>query len=601
MKFLTTHTLLTLFLSWNGFYATNGETIDRSTSSISFDYDRDGIISPAELLQLKSNSESIDIQFFDDQESVHFLKEMEYMEGSIYHWYGVVRDRMDSNLNIMIELDESGNRITGSASIGTKIYSIFTLPTGEVKIQEFDVSSFPSEEDTESRRERMLQYSANESSKPTDVRVLTKRDLQSTDDDGSVIDIMCLYTPEAVCSILGGGKCDATTPVLSKIMEDKCRLSISETNVAYKESGVLTTLNLVYTGLVDSKYKEENDMCSTLQLIRSSDDKIYKNIRDLRETYKADLVTILVDNQQYCGCGDIFNSDPNAAFSIVNHLCSVGYYSVAHEIGHNMGCNHNRANESNLAGSGYSYGYLDPEDDFRTIMSYNCPTKSCPRIQRFSTRMTSTKYEGQVLGSTYHDNVRQINSVRYTIANYRKSKNQAPTTDDEDTSVTESPTTGNTTNEETSNNPPVTPSLSCKWNEVIMQIETEFGQKPSDASWHLESSGIQMIQSELVSSSTTIQVSQHCIESGKCYSFVASDSGKGLNGYTVSVDGKVVGKGTTSGTIDFSIDSTDKTVWMGSWAKQQNCSWLLEKDIRIKNKCNKRWIKDACPNTCDAC
>jgi hypothetical protein len=439
----------------------------------------------------------------------------------------------------------------------------------------------------------MLQYNANDSSKPTDVHVLTKRDLQSTDDDGSVIDIMCLYTPEAVCSIVGGGKCDATNLALSKIMENKCRLSISETNVAYKESGVLTTLNLVYTGLVGAQYKEERDMCSTLQLIRSSDDTVYKNIRELRDTYKADLVTILVESQQYCGCGDIFNSDPNGAFSIVNHLCSVGYYSVAHELGHNMGCNHNRVDESNLAGSGYSYGYLDPEDDFRTIMSYNCPTKSCPRIQRFSTRMTSTKYEDQVLGSTYHDNVRQINSVRYTIANYRRSGNQV--------SLPESPNTGDSTNEESSNNPPVTPNLTCKWNEVTMQIEISFGQKPNDASWHLQSSGTQIVQSEPFVSSTTIQVSQHCIESGKCYSFAASDSGKGISSYTVSIDGKVVGKGTKSGTFNFSIDSTDKTVWMGSWPKQQKCSWLSESNKRIKNKCNKSWIKDACPNTCDAC
>lgn len=600
MRFFTTHSLLIFLLSCNNICATNGETIDRSASSISFDYDRDGIISPSELLQLKSNSESIDIKFFEEEDSFHFLKEIEYTEGSIYHWYGVIRDRIDSSLNIMIELDESGNRITGSASIETKIYSIFTLPSGEVKIQEFDVSSFPSEEDVESRRKRMLQYNANDSSKPTDVHVLAKRDLQSTDDDGSVIDIMCLYTPEAVCSIVGGGKCDVTNVALSKIMENKCRLSISETNVAYKESGVLTTLNLVYTGLVGPQYKEERDMCSTLQLIRSSDDTDYKNIRELRDKYKADLVTILVESQQYCGCGDIFNSDPNGAFSIVNHLCSVGYFSVAHELGHNMGCNHNRADESNLAGTGYSYGYLDPEDDFRTIMSYNCPTKSCPRIQRFSTRMTSTKYEDQVLGSTYHDNVRQINSVRYTIANYRRSGNQV-STDDEDTSVPESPNTGDSTNEESSNKPPVIPNLTCKWNEVTMQIEMSFGQKPNDASWRLESSGTQIVHSEPFLSSTKIQVSQHCIESGKCYSFAASDSGKGISSYTVSIDGKVVGNGTRSGTINFSIDSTDKTVWMGRWPKQQNCSWLSKSTKRIKNKCNKSWIKDACPNTCDAC
>lgn len=308
-------------------------SIERKVSSFSFDYDRDGIVTPDELLRLKTDSASIQVQFFEDEDSVEFIKQFDLTEGSMYSWYGTVLNRFDCNLNIIIGNDD---RITGSVTIGNKIYSIVTLPDGSVTVQEFDVSSFPREEEPESRNERMLQLSSSSNQ----MRLLTERDLQSTDDDGSVIDIICVYTPQAVCSFTNGGKCNPTDTKLKKIMEDKCQLSVMEANVAYRESGVTTSLNLVYTGLVDTDYKEESDMCATLNLIRSSNDKAYKNIRALRETYKADLVTMLVSSLQYCGCGDIFNGNPDAAYSLVSHYCATGYYSVAHEVRH-IDCRHN--------------------------------------------------------------------------------------------------------------------------------------------------------------------------------------------------------------------------------------------------------------------
>lgn len=397
-------------------------SIEREVSSFSFDYDRDGMVTSDEILRLKSDSASIQVQFFEDDDVIEFIKQFDFTEGSTYYWYGTVSGRMDSNLNIMIDNDD---RITGSLSTRSKVYSIVTMPDDSVIIQEYDVSSFPRDEEPESRNDRMLQLSSDYH----EMKLLSERDLQITDDDGSVIDIICLYTPQAVCSFSNGGTCNPTNVNLQKIMEDKCRLSMLEANVAYKESGAETSLNLVYTGLVDANYKEESDMCATLNMIRSNSGKAYQNIRALRETYKADLVTMLVSSTQYCGCGDIFNGNPDAAFSLVSHHCATGYYSVAHEIGHNMGCNHNRSSEQNILGTAFSYGYLDPEYDFRTIMSYDCPTKSCPRIQRFSTSVSSTKYDGQVLGSPLHDNVRQINNVKYTVANYRKSGRQTNTGD----------------------------------------------------------------------------------------------------------------------------------------------------------------------------
>ena len=45
-----------------------------------------------------------------------------------------------------------------------------------------------------------------------------------------------------------------------------------------------------------------------------------------------------------------------------------------------MGADHDRAELGLPAtGDGYGYGWQDPDDEFRSIMAYNCPTY-CPRV-----------------------------------------------------------------------------------------------------------------------------------------------------------------------------------------------------------------------------
>ena len=49
------------------------------------------------------------------------------------------------------------------------------------------------------------------------------------------------------------------------------------------------------------------------------------------------------------------------AFSVVSYSCATGYFSYVHEISHNMGANHHRANAvGDQAVFPYSYGYREP-------------------------------------------------------------------------------------------------------------------------------------------------------------------------------------------------------------------------------------------------
>ena len=68
----------------------------------------------------------------------------------------------------------------------------------------------------------------------------------------------------------------------------------------------------------------------------------------MRNPYRADVVTLLSTDPDACGIGYLMG--PSAinssfapwAFNVVNWTCANGNLSMAHEIGHNMGLNHDR-------------------------------------------------------------------------------------------------------------------------------------------------------------------------------------------------------------------------------------------------------------------
>ena len=113
------------------------------------------------------------------------------------------------------------------------------------------------------------------------------------------------------------------------------------------------------------------------------------------------------------------------AYSVVHVGCATGYYSFAHEMGHNEGCQHYRNNANGQPGAfPFSYGYQRPNGTvFRTIMAYQC-TSPCVRLNRWSNPDLS--YQGVTTGVADNDgaaadNAKTLNNTRTIVAQWRKS------------------------------------------------------------------------------------------------------------------------------------------------------------------------------------
>jgi hypothetical protein len=290
--------------------------------------------------------------------------------------------------------------LLGTVRLPGAFYRVSFDQQGVHAIQQLDEASFPPElEPIPIESERM-----------------GGTQIQEIADDGSRIDVLVVYTSAARQS--AGG----TTTAIETLIDT----AIAETNTGYQNSNVSQRLNLVHTKEVD--YSETNfNWGTTLFLLRGTNDGVMDNVHTLRDTYCADEVVLLVGNSDSCGYAyvmqNLSTSFASNAFALVSQHCATGYYSFGHELGHNMGSAHNRANASVTGVYNYSFGYQDPLETFRTVMAYNCPG-GCDRVNYWSN--PEIDMNGRPMGVIHTDplaadNHRSLNNTAYTVANFRPS------------------------------------------------------------------------------------------------------------------------------------------------------------------------------------
>ncbi|MCR6663423.1 MAG: FG-GAP-like repeat-containing protein [Luteimonas sp.] len=222
------------------------------------------------------------------------------------------------------------------------------------------------------------------------------------------------------------------------------------TNAAYQRSGVNMRIRVVNATLVNFADNTDNEDAlqkltgynrATQQFV--TPDAAFNDLREAREEFGADLVVLLRPHRapEQNGCGIAWLIGANGSnivpatherfgFSVVSdggdiderdgndYFCSE--YSLAHELGHNMGQVHNQGDAPVAGRHAYSYGYRETSTSgFHTLMAYPLNNSSQEEISYFATPLINYA-AGRPMGvAASADNVRSMNETMPLIAQFR--------------------------------------------------------------------------------------------------------------------------------------------------------------------------------------
>jgi len=236
----------------------------------------------------------------------------------------------------------------------------------------------------------------------------------------SVVDVLAVYTPEA--EALAGGP--------NRLAELLSTWAAS-VDAMYSRSQSNTKIHLV--GVVPIEESEAVSLEDNLAQVTARSDGHFDRVHELRDQYRADLVTLFVktmgpdSNNSLCGLAWFGATSERMAanheaymasgFSVVsiNNTCSPETW--AHELGHNFGCNHDIDHAVAPDGSGYDYafGYRFTGNDgvfYRTIMAAQ-PAESTGYFSN-----PNLIFKGHALGDNNANNAQVISNSSPIIAEY---------------------------------------------------------------------------------------------------------------------------------------------------------------------------------------
>lgn len=260
---------------------------------------------------------------------------------------------------------------------------------------------------------------------------------------GTVLDLLVGYTPGLATSV--GGQSAARTRIQNLV---------DLANQAYINSRVDLQVRLVHAMQVS--YPDATDNGEALQALtgfiapstRTEPAAEFAALRAAREQYGADLVTLVRDfrTPENAGCGiawliggggaEIGPGHEYFGYSVIGDGQDDGtngsYYcsdnTLAHEIGHNLGSQHDSASAGDRPGRyPYSYGYkaTPSTGDFHTIMAYGDSGQTDYRV--FSNPRIDF-CGGRACGTSQADVARSLGDTSPIIALFRASIGTDPGT-----------------------------------------------------------------------------------------------------------------------------------------------------------------------------
>lgn len=186
-----------------------------------------------------------------------------------------------------------------------------------------------------------------------------------------IIDVLVVYT--------SGARSGAGGVTGMQAMVD---VAMAEANVALENSLVPARFQLVHCAEID--YSDTEDLHEVLDRLEEDDEESpgedqgpIRGVHDLRRQYRADLVCMVVE-----GVGgpagmanlmrDVEVEFSRKAFSVVRRPFLNSYFLLAHELAHNLGCQHDRENSSGPGAFTFAHGHRFEVGgtNYHTVLAY---------------------------------------------------------------------------------------------------------------------------------------------------------------------------------------------------------------------------------------
>jgi hypothetical protein len=225
------------------------------------------------------------------------------------------------------------------------------------------------------------------------------------------LDVLVVYTPAVVTRY---GSEDA---VVSAI-----KLSMAEGQLALDNSQVNVQVRLVHTELVN--YTESGNLNTDLNHLGNPSDGFADSANALRDKYKADILSMWVDQSTGGIAGLGFQLLPNVTlytYNVIWAQYATGTYVPIHEIGHNFGCDHEPAYSVPQPLYPYAHGYIFQTPAGATKTTVMTAVSDSRRIPYFSNpNVFYDDGSGAVpVGSTNANNALVMNNSAAKLTSFR--------------------------------------------------------------------------------------------------------------------------------------------------------------------------------------
>ncbi len=257
-----------------------------------------------------------------------------------------------------------------------------------------------------------------------------------TTDGADRIDVMILYTPNARM----GAEVFGPDGIVHVAMQ-----AVNVTNTSYVNSNIIQQLYPVH--LAEVNYTETGDLTVDLNNFLLGNIKDVSapphTVKELRDSiYRADVVALILEYTAGDPGGYAYTMPSrDEAMAVVNRYYAFSYFSLAHELGHVMGADHNWEAPYTTTDKN-AHGHIqpspttntiitpnDPFDPWRTIMALdmaldNGCSGGCVRVQYWSN--PTVLYKGDNTGcdqncghpSRPQNNALVLNTTAPIVANY---------------------------------------------------------------------------------------------------------------------------------------------------------------------------------------